>query len=73
MISIRDSFESNNSEQSMVEKNLTYIRMIERGEIIPRVWTRVRVRVGLRVEDRVRLRVRGRVGFRVKDRVRLRS
>ena len=43
------------------------------GEIIPRVWARVRVRVGLRVEDRVRLRVRGRVGFRVKDRVRLRS
>ena len=29
------------------------------GEIIPRVWTRVRV------EDRVRLRVRLRVGFRV--------
>ena len=26
------------------------------GEIIPRVWTRVLVRVGVRVEDRVRLR-----------------
>ena len=46
------------------------------GEIIPRVWTRVRVRVrprvGLRVGDRVRLGVGLRVGFRVKDRVRLR-
>ena len=50
------------------------------GEIIPRVWTRVRVqvrprvgiRVGLRVGDRIRLGVELRVGFRVEDRVRLR-
>ena len=46
--------------------------MHKSGEIVPLVWTRVRVRVGLWVEDRVGLRVRGRVGFRVKDRVRLR-
>ena len=50
------------------------------GEIIPRVWTRVRVRVedrvrlrvGFRVGDRVRLRVGFRVGFRVEDLVTLR-
>ena len=34
-------------------------KKLKLGEIIPRVWTRVRVGV----EDRIRLRVRFRVGF----------
>jgi len=36
------------------------------GEIIPRVWTRVRVRVGLRVEDRVGFRVKIELDFEVR-------
>ena len=46
--------------------------LVGAGVVNPRVWIRVRVRVGLRVGHRVKVRVGLRVGLRVKVRVGLR-